>query len=155
MSRVMCHMSHVTCHVSHVTLSMEGLLSTGPTLSSLIWVWWKIKRQGNPVDDQPFLGNYLKIKLFAIPQHFNQFIDAFRFRLSKYHSSLKPCKLPCKILTVYEGDHKDSLGNWKVKRCNTLYYAPCPAQGRSPPKGVNGRGWGGCSYFLCTFDLHI
>ena len=59
MSRVMCHVSHVTCHMSHVTchmshvtchmtcvtchiffftkrwsLSVEGLLSTGPTPSS-------------------------------------------------------------------------------------------------------------------------
>ena len=52
-SRVTCHVSHVTCHVSHVTchmshilfiffifwtmwwsLSVEGLLSTGPTPSS-------------------------------------------------------------------------------------------------------------------------
>ena len=46
-SHVTCHMSHVTCHVSHVTfflllffctiwwsLSVEGLLSTGPTPSS-------------------------------------------------------------------------------------------------------------------------
>ena len=45
-SCVMCHMSHVTFHMTHVTpcvmcqmqkksMSMEGLLSTGPTLSSL------------------------------------------------------------------------------------------------------------------------
>ena len=46
MSCVTCHVSRVTCHVSHVTLlfffsrtkwwsiSMEGLLSTGPRLSS-------------------------------------------------------------------------------------------------------------------------
>ena len=51
-SCVMCHVSHVTCHVSHVTChyffyyiffclikcwkySVEGLLSTGPTPSSL------------------------------------------------------------------------------------------------------------------------
>jgi hypothetical protein len=45
-SRVTCHVSHVTCHVSHViffpsffrtkwwSLSVEGLLSTGPTPSS-------------------------------------------------------------------------------------------------------------------------
>ena len=49
-----CHVSHVTCHVSHVTchgsrfflllfwtkwwsLSVEGLLSTGPTPSSLLY----------------------------------------------------------------------------------------------------------------------
>ena len=31
------------------------------------------------------------------------------------------------------------------------YYAPCPAEGRSPPKAVNGRGRAGCSYFTCTF----
>ena len=48
-SHVMCHMSHVTCQVSHVTFccssflrtnwwsfSVEGMLSTGPTPSSLI-----------------------------------------------------------------------------------------------------------------------
>ena len=46
MSRVTCHVSHVTCNVSHVilfnffrtkwgSLSVEGLLSTGPTPSSL------------------------------------------------------------------------------------------------------------------------
>ena len=48
-SRVTCHVSHVTCHVSRVTcfffcffwikwssLSVEGLLSTGPTPSSFI-----------------------------------------------------------------------------------------------------------------------
>ena len=43
-SHVTCYMSRVTCHVSHVTffffikwwsLSVEGLLSTGPTPSSL------------------------------------------------------------------------------------------------------------------------
>ena len=48
-SHVTCHMSHVTCHLSHVTcqqkkvslrikllsLLMEGLLSTGPSPSSL------------------------------------------------------------------------------------------------------------------------
>ena len=55
MSHVACHMSHVTCHVSHVichmshvfkknltkwwSLSVEGLLSTGPTLSNFIWCW--------------------------------------------------------------------------------------------------------------------
>ena len=44
-SRVTCHVSHVTCNVSHVTifflfltkwlsLSVEGLISTGPTPSS-------------------------------------------------------------------------------------------------------------------------
>ena len=38
-SRVTCHMSHVTCHVFFVrtklwSLSVEGLLSTGPTPSS-------------------------------------------------------------------------------------------------------------------------
>ena len=34
----MCHVSRVTCHVSHVTchLSVEGLLTTGPTLSSFL-----------------------------------------------------------------------------------------------------------------------
>ena len=49
MSHIMCHVSHVTCHLSHVTLFyssflfrtkwwsllVEGLLSTGPTPSSL------------------------------------------------------------------------------------------------------------------------
>ena len=56
MSHVMCHVSHVTCHVSHVTchvllvtfflfltklwsLSVEGLLSTGPTPSSFLMFW--------------------------------------------------------------------------------------------------------------------
>ena len=41
MSHVTCHVSHVPCHVSHLTfflhwlsLLVEGLLSTGPTLSS-------------------------------------------------------------------------------------------------------------------------
>ena len=45
MSHVICHMSRVTCHVSHVliffftkwwSLSVEGLLSTGPTPSSFL-----------------------------------------------------------------------------------------------------------------------
>ena len=55
MSRVTCHLSRVTCHMSHVTclmshvmffcffflikwrsLSVEGLLSTGPTPSSFV-----------------------------------------------------------------------------------------------------------------------
>ena len=57
MSRVMCHMSRVTCHMSRFfsrffllffffsffqtkwwSLSVEGLLSTGPTPSSLGWI---------------------------------------------------------------------------------------------------------------------
>ena len=52
MSHVMCHMSGVTCHVSHViiffffrtiwwSLSVEGLLSTGPTPSSFITLRWR------------------------------------------------------------------------------------------------------------------
>ena len=32
-----------------------------------------------------------------------------------------------------------------------LYYAPCPAKGRSPPKAVNGRGRAGCLYVTYTF----
>ena len=55
MSRVTCHVSHVTCHVSHVIFffflfflffltkwwssSVEGLLSTGPTPSSLVMLY--------------------------------------------------------------------------------------------------------------------
>ena len=52
---VTCHMSHVTCHMSHVTchyyyyfltqwwsLSVEGLLSTGPTLSSFLLPTWQV-----------------------------------------------------------------------------------------------------------------
>ena len=55
MSRVTCHMSCVTCHMSCVTcqifylffftkgwsLAGEGLLSTGPTLSSFNKFWYK------------------------------------------------------------------------------------------------------------------
>ena len=50
LSYVMCHVSQVTCHMSHITCnfffcgtkccsySVEGLLSTGPTLSSFLWL---------------------------------------------------------------------------------------------------------------------
>ena len=56
-SHVTCHVSHVTCHMSHVTffiffifffkkwwsLLVKGLLSTGPTPSSLRWITrWKL-----------------------------------------------------------------------------------------------------------------
>ena len=44
MSYVTCHVSHVTCHVSHVTChffhKVVGLLSTGPTLSIFILLWY-------------------------------------------------------------------------------------------------------------------
>ena len=49
--------------------------------------------------------------------------------------------------------HKYAQLSMKVN-LNT-YYAPCPAEGRAPPKAVNGRGRAGWSYFLCTFPPHI
>ena len=37
------------------------------------------------------------------------------------------------------------------------YYAPCPAEGRSPPKAVNGQGRAGCLYvtytLMCTYKV--
>ena len=39
----------------------------------------------------------------------------------------------------------------------TVYYAHCPADGRAPPKEVNGQGRAGCLYvtytFLCTYKV--
>ena len=39
---------------------------------------------------------------------------------------------------------------------DTIYYAPRPAEGRAPPKAVNGGGRaGGIEFFLPIHDLHI
>ena len=63
MSYVTCHMSRVTCHVSYVkkkklknvikwwSLSVEGLLSTGPTPSSLVLKMRYIKQVGDREDE--------------------------------------------------------------------------------------------------------
>ena len=69
---------------------------------------------------------------------------------------------------TYRAIHQEFNCNNQNSKCGTsyffsfykhggkkVYYAPSPAEGRAPPKAVNGRGRAGCSYFACTFDMHI
>ena len=48
-----------------------------------------------------------------------------------------------------------SKKNFKTKILGApfLYYAPRPAEGRAPPKAVNGRGWAGGIVFFSQFTI--
>ena len=107
MSHVTCYMSHVTCHMSHVichniffyfifffrtkwwTLSMEGLLSTGPTPSSL--VWWNTSVEETSKSDSydgtiPQLDGQAEAKSSGLPP-----IEPIECEVKESDTKVEPC----------------------------------------------------------------